>query len=445
MNTNKSSERAHSQTNTTKMKRIITILLLTIPILSVGQSSKMEYANRAYKKHLYETAVYLYKKVLKKRPNNKNTMKSIAECYRLLDQWHDVEWSYGKLVLDAQKPNADDVLYYAQALQTNGKHEIAMDWFKLFMELDSNDRRGEAYMKSCLIDTIEKYNEDFLDAFQLENISFNSKKDDFSPVILPNGSLVFSQGKTGKVYNWYVPVYEPFSLDFIQVKLTSGLENTYTLAKKARKYRALSAASRATSLSVSYDEQQAIYMKYDRKECGKNHPNLIPFKLFTAQKQRSAWGYHLPFDYNMDEYTLTHPAFSEDGQRIYFSSDMPGGFGGMDLYYVSYEDGDWSAPKNLGAMINTKGDEVFPFIHYATGKFYFSSNGHGGMGGFDILWTSLSKQKTWVKPERFGAPINSRWNDYNIFINKDDNFGFISSDRKGGKGGVDVYSFQRLD
>lgn len=427
------------------MKRIITLLLLTIPFFAMSQSSKMEYANRAYTKHLYETAVSLYKKVLKKRPNNKTTIKKLAHCYRLLDQWHEAELWYGKLVQEARKPNPNHVLYYAQALQTNGKYEIAMDWFKLYMELDSNDRRGEFYRNSCVIDTIEKYNEDFLEDFHLEKIPFNSKQDDFSPIILPDGSLVFSQGKTGKTYNWYIPVYEPFSIDFIQVKLMPAPNDGYTLAKKKRKYRALSAASRASSLMVSYDEQQAIYMKYDRKECGKNHPNLIPFKLFTAQKQRSAWGYHLPFSYNMDEYTLVHPAFSENGQRIYFASDMPGGFGGMDLYYVTYEDGDWSSPKNLGAMINTKGDETFPFIHYATGKLYFSSNGHGGMGGFDILWTSLSKQKTWKTPERFGAPINSRWNDYNIFINTDDNFGFISSDRKGGEGGVDIYSFQRLD
>ena len=171
---------------------------------------------------------------------------------------------------------------------------------------------------------------------------------------------------------------------------------------------------------------------------------MIPFKIFTAQRSRNQWGYHLPFDYNADEYTVTHPTFSEDGLTIYFASDMPGGHGGMDLYAIQFEDGQWSLPKNLDSL-NTVGDEVFPYIHYATSKFYFSSNGQGGMGGFDIFWTSKSKNQPWQTPQHFGAPINSRWNDYNIFINKNDNFGLISSDRKGGQGGVDLYSFERLD
>jgi tetratricopeptide (TPR) repeat protein len=424
---------------------ITAFLLFGISMIGFSQSSKIDYANRAYNKHLYETAVKLYSKVLDKRRSLKNPKIRLAECYRLLDEWHEAELWYEKLVNASQRPKKEYVYLYVQALQTNGKYEVALDWIEPLVEKDSTDKLAQLLYNACLIDTVEKYNEDFLDYYEVSKLPFNTEEDEFSPILLEDNSLLFSRGQTGKTYSWYVPVYEPYSLKFLQAKPSQTGSNSFNFSKKLRKYSAFSSNPQASASTISYDGQQAMYMRYDRKFCGKNHPNLIPYKIFTAQKQGNVWGYHLPFDYNADEYTCVHPAMSEDGLTIYFSSDMPGGFGGMDLYSVTFIDGEWSEPKNLGETINSAGDEVFPFIHYATGKFYFSSNGQGGMGGFDIFWTSKIKKQPWQTPQYFGAPINSRWNDYNIFINKNDNFGLISSDRKGGQGGVDLYSFERLD
>mgnify|MGYP000713528648 CR=1 FL=1 len=416
-----------------------------MPLAVFSQSSKIDYANRAYDKHLYETSVKLYSKVLEKRRSLKKPKSRLAECYMLLDEWHEAELWYGKIVNATQRPKKRDVYRYVQALQTNGKYEIALDWIEPLVQKDSTDKLAQLLYNACLIDTVEKYNEDFLEYYELSRLSFNTEKDEFSPVLLEDNSLLFSRGQTGKTYGWYVPVYEPYALKFLQAKPSKTSDNAITFSKKLRKYNAFSSNAQASSSTISYDQMQAMYMRYDRKFCGKNNPNLIPFKIFTAQKQGKVWGYHLPFDYNSDEYTCVHPVISEDGLTIYFSSDMPGGFGGMDLYSVTFIDGEWSEPKNLGEVINSAGDEVFPYIHYATGMFYFSSNGQGGMGGFDIFWTSKKQKQQWQTPQHFGAPINSRWNDYNIFINKNDNFGLISSDRKGGQGGVDLYSFERLD
>ena len=432
--------------NAIHMRKVIyTILLITLATTIQAQNTKMDYANRAYNKHLYTTAIKLYKKVLDKRPNYKIPKIRIADCYRQLDQWHEAELWYGKLIVDAKRPDEKQLLHYIQALQTNGKYEVALEWLEVLLEIDTAHHQGQLMYNACLIDTVEKYTEDFLELYDLKAAPFNSEKDDFSPILQSDGSALFSRGQTGRVYNWYVPVYEPYKLEFFQVKNLTKDGSTPKFNKKLRKFGAFSAQPRASSATISNDELQAMYIKYDRKFCGKNHPNLIPYKIFTAQKQRNLWGYHLPFDYNADEYTCTHPTLSEDGQTIIFASDMPGGFGGMDLYSISFDEGQWTEPKNLGASINSTQDEVFPYIHYSTGMLYFSSNGHGGMGGFDIFWTSKTLKKTWHTPQHFGAPINSPWNDYNIFINRDDNFGFISSDRKGGKGGVDIYTFERLD
>jgi tetratricopeptide (TPR) repeat protein len=428
------------------MKNIyITAIIFILPIFTMGQNSKMDYANRSYTKHSLETAAKLYQKVVKKRPKYKPALTKIAECYYRMDDWHEAELWYSKLVIDMKRDNNPDfVRRYAQLLQINGKFEEAEEWFERLMEIAPKDKRGELFLNSCKIDTVEKYAEDFLDYYHLKKLPFNSEKDDFSPIITIDDNLMFTRGKTGKSYHWYVPVYEPFPLEIHQVKITPDNQNIYEFDKKSRQYRGFDKAERLASVTISLDEQQGVYMRYDKKYCGKNHPNLIPFKIFTAQRSRNRWNNQLPFDYNADEYTVTHPIFSEDGLTIYFASDMPGGHGGMDLYAINFEDGQWSEPKNLDSL-NTIGDEVFPYIHYATGKFYFSSNGWGGMGGFDIFETASKNQKDWQKPKNLGAPINSRWNDYNIFINRDNNYGFISSDRKGGKGGVDIYGFERLD
>jgi len=404
----------------------------------------MDYANRAYTKHSLQTAIKLYKKVVKKRPKYKPALIKIAECYYRLDEWHDAELWYGKLVIDLKRNNPEYIFKYAQLLQMNGKFEEAEKWFSKLIEINPKDKRGELFANSCKIDSVEKYREDFQDFYKLKKLSFNSEKDDFAPIIMPDGNLLFTRGHTGKAYHWYVPVYEPFELKLHQVKIQPNENNIYKFDDKSRQYRAFSKVERLASASISLDEQQSMYMRFDKKNCGKNHPNLIPFKIFTAQRSRNQWGYHLPFDYNADEYTVMHPAFSEDGQTIYFASDMPGGHGGMDLYMINFEDGEWSLPKNLDSL-NTVGDEVFPYLHYATGKFYFASNGWGGMGGFDIFETAFKKTRNWETPKNLGAPINSRWNDFNLFINRDNNYGFISSDRKGGKGGVDIYGFERLD
>lgn len=431
---------------------ITTIALGGMPSNGYAQGSPaMEYANRAYTKHLYPTAIKLYKKVLKKRPKYRTPKLRIADSYWQLGDTYNAEYWYAQLVVDEKRPEPRLVFNYAYSLQMNAKYDIAEEWFKTLVELDTNDVRAARFLASVNIDTIEKYNFRTEDAYEVKLAPFNTDADEFSPMILNNSAVVYSQGNIGRQYNWYVPVYEPYALKMFQSKLTyDPATEGYKVAKKARSYRAVATFSRVAHLATSYDEQQGMYMQYDRKFCGKNHPNLIPFKLFTAQRQRSAWGYQLPFDYNADEYTCAHPAYSEDGLTIYFASDMPDGYGGMDIYYITFEDGEWTTPKNMGPAINTAGDEVFPFLHFATGKFYFSSNGHGGMGGFDIFAISnpkrIRKKQTsdWTDLQRFGAPINSNQNDYNIYINADDNFGFISSDRKGGKGGVDIYTLEVL-
>jgi peptidoglycan-associated lipoprotein len=143
-----------------------------------------------------------------------------------------------------------------------------------------------------------------------------------------------------------------------------------------------------------------------------------------------------------DVTTAGHPAFTTDETHIIFASDMPGGLGGKDLWIAPFDKGSMTAGEavNLGPSINTAGDEMFPFVR-KNGALYFASTGHPGMGGFDIFSAETSGDNTWANVVNMGYPINSVGHDFGIIWEGDSERGYFSSDRRGGKGKDDIYSF----
>lgn len=142
----------------------------------------------------------------------------------------------------------------------------------------------------------------------------------------------------------------------------------------------------------------------------------------------------------------TQPTIAADGRTIYFVSSRPGGFGGMDIWKTTMTaEGVFSAPENLGAVINTPGDDAAPFIHSDGRTLYFASNGRVGMGGYDLYYATLQEDGTWSEPKNMGYPINTPDDEINIFINAAGTVAYISSDKAGGYGGLDLYSFELDD
>ncbi|MGB1450052.1 MAG: OmpA family protein [Flavobacteriaceae bacterium] len=150
----------------------------------------------------------------------------------------------------------------------------------------------------------------------------------------------------------------------------------------------------------------------------------------------------LPLPFNVAGYSTLHPSISPDGKRLFFASDRPGGYGGMDLYYVDVENGRFSTPVNLGPDINTEGDEVFPFAYHVD-QLMFSSNGREGLGKLDVYLTEHVIEKRW---ETFllGKDINTKADDFSFGINAALSLGYFASDREGGKGADDLYAFPFL-
>ena len=169
---------------------------------------------------------------------------------------------------------------------------------------------------------------------------------------------------------------------------------------------------------------------------------MIYYSKFNSTD--STWSTETPFLYNNDEYSVGHPTLSYDGSKLYFTSDMPGGLGGTDIYVCEKQsNGRWSKPQNLGEGINTEGNEMFPFINSKEGILFFASNGHHGLGGLDV-YMSYDRNGKFEKVLHMGAPINTSKDGFAFFTDKDMKYGYLSSNREGGKGDDDLYGFDIL-
>ncbi|MEM6697546.1 MAG: OmpA family protein, partial [Bacteroidota bacterium] len=167
--------------------------------------------------------------------------------------------------------------------------------------------------------------------------------------------------------------------------------------------------------------------------------SLKKLNIYSAQNVGGKWENITQMTFNEDGYNTIHPTIHPDQEELYFSSNRSGGYGGYDLYMVRRIGGEWSAPINLGPQVNTPQDEVFPYIH-PDNTLYFSSTGHSSMGGLDIFYTTMDRER-WTNPINLGEPFNSSSDDIGFIIDQDKKNGYLSSDRSGGKGGDDIYRF----
>jgi outer membrane protein OmpA-like peptidoglycan-associated protein len=184
-----------------------------------------------------------------------------------------------------------------------------------------------------------------------------------------------------------------------------------------------------------------IFTRNNYKEKAKD--GSVNLQLFSANFVNEKWTNEHPLPFNDKEYSVGHPSLSPDGKTLFFASNMPGGVGGTDIYKSAKQaNGTWSTPENLGEDINTEGNEMFPFYH-ASGILFFASDGHVGLGGLDIF-LAQEKSNGFEEIKNLGAPVNTNKDDFAFIVDKQMKSGYFSSNRDGGKGDDDIYSFNLL-
>lgn len=196
---------------------------------------------------------------------------------------------------------------------------------------------------------------------------------------------------------------------------------------------------------ASFDAQnEVLYLtRNDNKDNGQKarYVDKVNYmKLYMISLVEDSWGQPQPLPFNEEKSDACHPSVSADGQKLFFSSNRAGGLGGFDLYMTVLTDGTWSAPVNLGEAVNSPNDDVFPFIH-ADGTLYFSSTRPKGQGGLDIYYTRIDTSGHYIAPKALGKPFNTDRDDFGFIVDADNKTGFMSSNRSGGLGGDDIYSF----
>lgn len=463
------------------MKKCNIVLLVLFCLITqqiVAQSGRLKLANRNFENMSYIEAIRNYEDFLrtakKGMPETKEALTKLGYSYRKVQDSRNAERIYAEIIENFSKDLESEIyLYYAQALANNGKYKESQKMYSRYGQEQTTDMRGRkftvAYMdNSRFYQDSSLYKVDYLYAL-------NSRQSDFSPMYYKN-SLVFvsSREEGGAIKRVFMQNQTPF-LDLFMFPDTAELRKDNVIAMKqagaigggsstfnsSEKIEAVTAEEKPLSkieqfsktLNTKYHEGPVTFFKdYKKMVFTRNNYNkgrsrtgsdgVNKLKLYMAYENGRSWGNVKELPFNSDDYSCGHPALSPDNTKLYFVSDMPGGFGGTDIYVVEYRNDQWSSPVNLGREINTEGNEMFPFLD-DNGNMYFSSDGHEGLGGLDVFYVEMREGIPMSDVQNLGTPINSEKDDFGFITDANRSSGYFSSNRKRGFGDDNIYSFRR--
>lgn len=478
------------------------LCLLVFPALS---QSIVRQADRQFDLLAYSKAADLYEQALQNntvssKAEIRATRAKLGYSYRQVRDMQGAERVYRELIAaEGELPDeyVQSYLYFAQALASNGKYQEAQEAYEKYNSVQKADTRGPMFSRlyrdvSVLSRNAGNYKVDFL--------SVNSTKAEFSPILYKDG-LVFvsAQRNEGvglkRVFNWnntpfldlyYMP--EPKRVEALKTVALGGSKQTKVPRNKRVRYlgkddytphtsndsrtvgyfgginlneglgygdNSLTESARfSQSLNTKYHEGPATFSRdgsrviftrnnYTDGKYRESSDGINKLKLYTAQQINGDWKEPEEIAFNSNEYSTGHPALGRMDQLLYFVSDMPGGFGGTDVYVARWEKDHWGRPVNLGATVNTKGNELFPFLDEKE-NLYFASDGHAGLGDLDLFYAPMSDDGLWAKSvQNLGEPINSNKDDFGIVTDGERKNGYFSSNRKNGGADDDIYRFKR--
>ena len=427
------------------MKNIFTFIALTFLSITTidAQDKSSKKADKQFSKLEFVKAAESYKKLINNGKSSDYVVAQLAECYYNIFNTVEAEKWYATLAEDSSDP--DIIFKYSQMLKANGKYKLSNKWMNKFVELRPADNRATSFLKNpnYLPKIISKGKR-----FNVQNLDINSEYSDFGGALNNNKLYITSSRNTVGLFDlgrWitqrisYGWNNEPY-LDIYSFDVTdsgSYLNEDYLGSNINTKYHeGLASFDNEGNMYIS---RESFYEnEYVKDPESNNITSLIGiYKISKGEKNVVA------LNINSVEYSVKNPSISSDGKTLYFSSDMPGGFGNFDIYRGDIdENGNINNVENLGQKVNTEGQEMFPFIGDKN-NLYFSSDSQLGLGGLDVFFTKEVDGK-WASARNVGIPVNSNADDFAFSMNEATGEGFVSSNRSGGKGSDDIYSIKRL-
>ncbi|WP_216351060.1 OmpA family protein, partial [Mucilaginibacter polytrichastri] len=415
----------------------------------------------------------------------------IADSYRNIKDYSKADYWYTQLT-QAPTIKPQWALYYAEVLANKQDYTGSEKWYQKYLELVTTDNRAAAFAKVYpQVDGFLRNRKDW----SISYLNINTAASEYSPLYYKKGLIFASNRKMGvlskKVFGWdqtpFSDLYEvknrqdikAVNLDSLKTALkkdtkikgkrykendddtpptandsqTQGNYNPKFLQDTIGDYLSAKVAADPVMGNVNspYHEGSATLLpdgslmftrnNYFKGKYNESKDGVNKLKIFTAKAPK--WEIIEPFPYNNDQYSTGHPSLNKEGTILIFASDKPGGYGGTDLYYCkrATTNSEWETPVNMGPIINTEGNELFPTL-YKDSTLYFSSTGHPGLGGLDVFQVALSNLKPLHAPINLGSPINSSVDDFGLIRSEDGKHGFFSSNRNGND---DIYSFLHND
>ena len=397
--------------------------------------AKLSVADEQMARGEYFEAQKTYRKVYNKLTKREERPQRGVVAYRM-------GLCYDKLAMSARAssafanairygyPDSTAILLMAKSLQAEGKYAQAINAYEDFLKLNPKSATAQTGLAGCRWAVNQKSTPTRYQVRQAK--LFNSRRADYCPM--------FIDPSTADVL--YFTTTNEKVMGNNRSEITGMKKGDIWFAKKNEKGEWQRPEAVEGELNSEYDEGaisfspdgSTMYLSRARRE--PNSPTSV--EIFTSQRSDAQWSAPVKFDIIDDTISaLAHPAVSPDGKWLYFSSDMPGGQGGKDIWRINLVDKQGSL-ENMGEFINTPGDEMFPFSR-TDSILYFASDGHPGFGGLDLFKATLTPSGGW-KVENMGSPVNSAADDFGITFGKGES-GYFSSNRNDGRGYDHIYSF----
>lgn len=417
-------------------KSIVVFMILLVSQVIHAQYNSQERGDYYFNQFSYSKAIVEYEKMLENNYKEDYAHQRLAECFLLIRDFKKAIPHFQKIIYGPNIP-ADFYFKYGMALYSIDDKKGAEEWLRKYKKYNKNDSRVKKFLKngslaSVVFNSRERYD--------VQPVNFNSEESDFG-VYVREGNIYYASARRdqveGEVYGWND---EPW-LDIFKI----AENDTISIPTKLKGDVNTMFHESSLVFSTDYKNDTVIYFTRNNYYNEKKTLDLefeLNLKIFSAIQEEGEWKVNRNLSINSDYYSTGHPYVSKDRARLYFTSDREGGYGGTDIYYsLIHKRGGIGKPVNAGPIVNTEGNEMFPFIN-EEGVLFFSSDGHVGFGQTDIFSTVLNQEDEIVDVINLGNSINSSADDFGYFENKSGGTGYISSNREGGVGSDDIYQFK---